>query len=116
MSADFDQVYARMKRRDAYRARAWRRPDLATVLAGRRPYLLAQGPNVGGIYFLFDGDVLVYVGQSYLISERLFQHRRRYFRRFDSFAYVACPPERIKLAEITYIGEARPRDNFAHNS
>lgn len=111
----FLRVLERSRRFDLYRCRVWRYKPIADVLATSRPYVLGGGPNVGGVYFLLLGFDLRYIGQSTLISERLWQHRKQ-GREFNAFAYVACPLALLTAAETRYINEARPAENVLNYS
>jgi hypothetical protein len=109
-SEHYDRLSQRAAQRELFRSGTWAPMPVADVLSRRRPYSFGAGPNIGGVYFIFEGDALTYVGRSWFISERLCQHARQ-FRRIDSFSYVAVPLTRAVWAELNYIDEARPRDN-----
>jgi hypothetical protein len=63
-----------------------------------------------GIYFLFDGDELVYVGQSVYITERIRQHIRKR-TPFTHFGSIDVPWSLSLSVEIAYIHALRPRLN-----
>lgn len=46
----------------------------------------------GGIYFLFQGDELVYLGQSTDIASRIITHKRRNLFQFDHYCYYYLSP------------------------
>lgn len=58
----------------------------AAIRAQIIPY--AEREHIAGIYFLFDKDELVYIGQSYSVLERVKTHKDTRVKIFDSFAYV----------------------------
>lgn len=64
---------------------------------------------VTGIYFLFDGDEIVYVGQSVDIMTRIGAHLRD--KIFDSFNYIECGLRDLNNLEATYILELKPKYN-----
>lgn len=61
-----------------------------------------------GVYFLLDGDEVVYVGQAVNVFARIEGHREK---RFDRFAFVPCAPEMLDKLESLYIHCLRPRLN-----
>jgi hypothetical protein len=60
-----------------------------------------------GIYFLIEGDDIVYVGQSTDVFNRLSRHRRD-GKEFDSFNIIPCPEESLDELESTYIDAFAP--------
>lgn len=60
-----------------------------------------------GVYFLFDADQLVYIGQSVYVGQRLYQHHLA-GRSFTHFGFVAVPGDLIHGVEIAYIHALRP--------
>jgi hypothetical protein len=111
---DFDAVYARLERLALHQMRTWRPAPIAEIRARIRPYRYGEGPRVSGVYFLFDGEVLSYVGCSYWVGQRIDQHWDGW-RRFTGYAYARCPEQRLRMAEAHYIAATRPRDNIAGN-
>lgn len=69
--------------------------------------------SLAGLYFLFDGEELVYVGQSNNAYRRISEHRK-YGRVFQRFAFLAVPDpaERDRL-EAAYIQKFSPKYNGA---
>lgn len=65
--------------------------------------------GVSGIYFLFLGEDLMYVGKSNNIAGRIFNNG--YHFEWDRFAYKACSLEDLDYEEALYIGLYRPRHN-----
>lgn len=77
-------------------------PSLEYLMARRTP-----APKTGtGVYFLFQGDQIVYVGQTRSIAERIGQHIKT--KAFDSFAWIEVPKDRLEAVERAYINSLRP--------
>lgn len=72
-----------------------------------------QWANVSGVYFLLEGDEVVYVGQSTNVYTRIGQHRDK---RFDRYAFVPCAVDALDKLESLYIHFLRPRLNAAYGS
>ena len=56
-----------------------------------------------GIYFLFDGDEIVYIGQSVNILARVGVHFFDKNKQFNSFAYIEYPLGTLAELEAEYI-------------
>ncbi len=67
--------------------------------------------TVTGIYFLWAGGRIVYVGQSRTIGQRLCQHIGDKTKKFDRFSYVKCDLRRIASWERHYIDALVPLYN-----
>jgi len=71
-----------------------------------------QGP---GIYGLFDGERLIYVGKSARLASRLQQHQTamKYARGQDytSYACIAVPEDLCGHIEIAHIHALEPKNN-----
>jgi hypothetical protein len=65
---------------------------------------------LSGVYFLIRQSVIIYVGQTTNLLNRLAKHQRS-GRRFDSFAYIPCPPEQLEELEGIYIAMLVPEEN-----
>ena len=65
-----------------------------------------------GVYFLIDGDRVVYVGQSVNIYSRIPQH---YNKKFDKYAYVPCTIQQLNVLESLYIHLLQPKFNYDEN-
>ena len=63
-----------------------------------------------GVYFLYDGEELVYIGQSDNIYRRIGQHISDGVKRFDSFCFYEVGEERIIL-ESYLINKFKPKYN-----
>lgn len=64
-----------------------------------------------GIYFLFAGPVVVYVGQGLDVHARVGQHLRDGQKEFDAYAFLPCPAARLNEAEAHFIHVLQPRYN-----
>lgn len=70
-------------------------------------------PRQQGIYFLFDGEELVYVGISTDIATRVITHRNNPNKVFDSFSwYPVEDPEEMARLEADYIFRDTPKYNM----
>ncbi|HGA7692125.1 TPA: GIY-YIG nuclease family protein [Salmonella enterica subsp. enterica serovar Virchow] len=61
-----------------------------------------------GVYFLLDGDDVVYVGQSRNVYSRISSHPGKNFNRY---AFVPCAVEALDKLESLYIHLLRPKLN-----
>jgi hypothetical protein len=66
-----------------------------------------------GVYFLIEGNRVVYVGQSINIMGRLASHSQK---NFEKVAFLPCPQESLSMVESFYIHMLRPRHNAQHDS
>jgi hypothetical protein len=66
-----------------------------------------------GIYFLKDGDDVVYVGKSKNIEKRVEWHRKS-GKVFDSYKVAECDQELLDSAEVAYIRAFNPKYNIHH--
>ncbi|MEN6540846.1 MAG: GIY-YIG nuclease family protein [Mizugakiibacter sp.] len=64
--------------------------------------------KASGVYFLLDGDEVVYVGQAVNVYSRIGQHTDK---RFDRYAFVPCAVDVLDRLESLYIHCLRPRLN-----
>jgi len=64
-----------------------------------------------GIYFLIDGNRVVYVGQSVNVYSRISSHQDKVF---ESFAFIPCKKEMLDKLESLYIHILRPTLNGNH--
>lgn len=70
--------------------------------------------NVPGIYFLYQADIVVYVGESKCVFGRIKDHVGN--KEFDSFTYVIEANDELrKLQEMKMIKNFRPMYNIVHN-
>lgn len=70
----------------------------------RKPYR-----KIVGVYFLFDKDQIVYIGQSVDILTRIGYHVKD--KIFDSYCWVECKPEELDNLESDYIVKYAPKYN-----
>jgi excinuclease UvrABC nuclease subunit len=65
-----------------------------------------------GIYFLFDGDEIVYIGKSINIESRVVNHRGQGEKEFDSYSFVEVHDELLRNhLEAYYIYTVSPKYN-----
>lgn len=67
-------------------------------------------PEQSGVYFLIDGGVIKYVGQSLNVLRRIQRHVRE-GRTFERFCFIPCPPEALDATEERYILALMPKWN-----
>ena len=65
--------------------------------------------SVRGIYFLFDGSTLVYIGQSENIFKRVPIHLET--KKFDSWNYIEFVEDDLNILQAEYILKYRPKCN-----
>ena len=73
------------------------------------PLLDSDVPNKSGIYFIWEGSVVAYVGQSKNLAQRLFKHER--LKRGDKISYLCVDSSDLFYHEAFYIGVCRPWRN-----
>ncbi len=73
--------------------------------------------SVSGIYFLCDGDEVVYVGQSVCVAARLGQHISEGVKKFehDRIFFLPCPVASLDIIENHYIETMNPKYNGGMN-
>ncbi len=64
-----------------------------------------------GVYFLCDGDNVVYVGQSVEPLQRIGTHRRDRGKQFDRVYFIAVPEFMLDTVERQFIALLKPRHN-----
>lgn len=100
----------------------WHSGDIKEWITQNRPELLAdEVPLVAlcpepvsgrsGVYMLFKGNALIYIGQSINVDVRISQHRSD-GKDFDGMQYVPCSKERLRALEARYIRAYNPALNF----
>jgi excinuclease UvrABC nuclease subunit len=74
--------------------------------------------NCPGVYFLFDGEELVYIGKSWNCFLRVAEHTRKETDKvFTSWSFVPTEyDESLLELEKQLIKEHRPKYNVQHNS
>jgi hypothetical protein len=65
--------------------------------------------TASGVYFLVDGDRVVYVGQSVNIYSRIPYHHDK---KFDKYVYIPCDPSQLNVLESLYIHLLQPKLNY----
>jgi len=68
---------------------------------------IKQLAHIIGVYFLFDGDDLVYVGQSRNVLYRVGGHLKS-IKEFDSYGVVECEADQLDSLEAAYIKRYQP--------
>jgi len=70
-----------------------------------------------GVYFLFDGNECIYVGQSRHVHVRVREHRTNNSAKktFDSYAFLPVALKDLDAIEAHYIALMRPRLNDSLN-
>lgn len=82
--------------------------DADKLLDARQPLVASSG-----VYLLFDGDEVVYVGQSTDLMRRILAHQYNRAMQFDSYVALRLPAENISYYEAMTIRHHRPRYNLA---
>ncbi len=62
------------------------------------------------VYFLFDADELVYIGQSKNMLSRIGQHIKG-SKAFDSYTFIECGEDELDGLEAAYIKQYQPKLN-----
>jgi hypothetical protein len=75
---------------------------------------LSDAPESSGVYFLYEGDRLVYVGESLNVQRRLETHDHK--GRFDKVGVIACDSQHRRRLESFYIGLLDPPLNHQSTS
>lgn len=66
-----------------------------------------------GVYFLFNGEQLCYIGQSVDILSRICSHAKE--KVFTSYAFIECQENELNEMEKQYIGKYTPELNRCLN-
>ena len=69
-------------------------------------------PSTSGIYFIWDNGIIVYVGQSIKLSQRLRLYGHHAIKSGEWISYVEIEKYDLHFAESYYIGTVRPIRNF----
>lgn len=74
-------------------------------------------PKESGVYFLRDGNTIVYIGQAINIYKRLIGHERRHqFIKLNCcISWVIVSPKNLDIVEATMIERFKPNINFSPN-
>ena len=68
-----------------------------------------QNKSIIGIYFLWDIDIIVYIGQSIDICKRITEHRKN--KKFSHYSYIECCKKDLNKLESSYIKTYNPMLN-----
>lgn len=79
-------------------------------------YRTNMGPNGSGVYFLFNGDRLQYVGKATSISHRLWRHFVEKNIAWDCVSWIEVISDAAEEVEHFYIYELKPPCNRRHLS
>lgn len=88
----------------------YRPPD--SPAADRHYARATKAANHSGVYLLFDGRRLVYIGMATNIQKRLGDHasgvRGNPMAKWNRYATVACPPDKLRETEARLIADLGP--------
>ena len=90
-----------------------REDDLLSV--GRLLQRSKSLKKISGVYFLFHGSTLMYIGKSLHVHERIAKHMRDRVFGFDAYTIVAAPKSQIGDLEARYIRALSPTFNKMMN-
>jgi hypothetical protein len=90
-------------------------PDIPapTIAPTRQAYGLPDSP---GIYFLWKGDAIEYVGKSICLSRRLILGNHHVLNADHLISFLFMDSKELNWAECFYIGLVRPKLNFGQNT
>jgi len=87
-----------------------KRPQEAIdMLTALRQMSRPVGEKVSGVYFLFDGDDLVYIGQSVNVHKRVSSHIGS--QKFTRYAFLPCHPIKLLEEEARMVRILKPKNN-----
>ena len=66
-----------------------------------------------GVYFLYAGDELVYIGQSKNVVGRVASHCSDEYKEFTTYSFIDVPYHKLREVEAELISKYRPRYNKA---
>lgn len=66
-------------------------------------------PRPTGVYFLVDGDEIVYVGQTADLEVRIAMHLEAGLKRFDRAFWIELPADQLDAHEGAFIRALNPR-------
>lgn len=72
---------------------------------------LVLPPRICGVYFLIEGQDVVYVGQSADVVRRVNEHLDRGRKKFDAAMYLTCSLGELDELEEHFIKALKPRYN-----
>lgn len=80
-------------------------------LAGSKELRIDLFEMNSGVYFLYDDDELVYIGQAYNVSRRIIEHILEGVKKFNRVRYNLVPADSLNEVEFTLIRALRPKYN-----
>jgi hypothetical protein len=83
------------------------------ALIGSKELNIKQFETRSGIYFLYNNDELVYIGQAYNLSRRILDHLNEGIKVFNRVRYNIVPVESLNDVETTLISSFKPKYNIA---
>ncbi len=83
----------------------------AAVVGAARQAEVEDVRRLCGVYFLIDGDEVVYVGQSVNVAARILQHIADKTKQFSRACYVPVHPDDLDETERSLITLFAPRHN-----
>ena len=75
----------------------------------RNIWRVSPNSKKSGVYLLLKDNVVMYVGESGNIMQRLYSHKNKDY--WDKFAYVESNRKERVIAETLYIDKFKPRYN-----
>ena len=72
---------------------------------------ISRKQGLPGIYFLINGNEVVYVGQTKNLHARIYQHRVETKKAFTRYFLLPCEPAELTPLESRYIAKFKPRYN-----
>ena len=81
------------------------------------PHKEGQGlPEESGVYFLWDGGIVDYVGRANRLCARLKLGSHHVLKDGHRISYILMPRRELTWAECYYIGITRPKQNFGRHA
>ena len=114
-----EQARVTKVREDAIKL-AWYNEERGKIIRGqaipfciRHLHVVPYHDKAGsGVYFLFDGEILAYVGKAGTsVNDRVESHRRSDGKVFDRAWFVSVHPNHVDEMERSLIRSLKPRDN-----
>lgn len=89
------------------------RHDYCTLIPDMNPFSLDRFSISGkiGIYFLFNNNELVYIGQSTDIARRIQSHRND--KKFTDYSFIECNESELNSREKSLIQKYSPKLNIS---
>lgn len=88
-------------------------PDDLGALSNMRPWLMSYRiGQICGVYFLLDGQEVVYVGQSIQIGGRICEHQRDTGKNFTHAVFIGTQERDLDAVEGAFINALKPKYNL----